>query len=124
MVCQDEETRDRLASSVPTLRACEGSRLKMVGLEALPTYRRVLAWLPGPAEETGRYLQWLRRLNWGLETDNWRVYERKEESNGVRLVLSVDSKSIMALEKHSWKPFSGVGRATFSLLGAKVEEKK
>ena len=96
----------------------------MVGLEALPTYRGGLAWLPGPAEETGRYLQWLRRLNWGLETDNWRVYERKEESNGVRLVLSVDSKSIMALEKHSWKPFSGVGRATFSLLGAKVEEKK
>jgi len=87
VVCQDEETRDWLASSVPTLKECEGSRLKMVGLEALPTYRGGLAWLPGPAEETGRYLQRLRRLNRGLETDDWRVYERMEESNGVRLVL-------------------------------------
>jgi hypothetical protein len=59
-----------------------------------------------------------------LETDNWRVYESKEESNGVRLVLSVESKSIAALEKLSWGPFSGVGRATFSLLGAKAEGKK
>jgi hypothetical protein len=112
VVCQDEKTRDWLASSVSTLRSWEGSKLKMVGLEALPTYRIVLAWLPGPAEETGQYLQRLRRLNRGLETDNWRVCERKEESNGVRLVLSVDSRSIAALEKCSWRPFSGVGRAT------------
>jgi hypothetical protein len=63
VVCQDEETRDWLASSVPTLNACEYSRLKMVGLEALPTYRRGLAWLLCPAEETGRYLQRLGGLN-------------------------------------------------------------
>jgi hypothetical protein len=57
VVCQDKETRDWLASSIPTLRAWEGSKLKMVGLEALPTYRGVLAWLPGPAEEMRRYLR-------------------------------------------------------------------
>jgi hypothetical protein len=32
----------------------EGSRLKTAGLEALPTYRRVAAWFPGP-EDTERY---------------------------------------------------------------------
>jgi len=42
MVCQYEETRDWLAARVPTLVAWEGSRLKMVGLDALPTYRRVV----------------------------------------------------------------------------------
>jgi hypothetical protein len=56
-----------------------------------------------------------------LETDNWRAYERNEKSNGVRLVLSMDSKSIAVLEKLSWRPFIGIGRATFSLLGVKAE---
>jgi hypothetical protein len=46
VVCQDKETKDWLVGKVPTLTAWEGSRLKMVGLDALPTYKRVVAWLP------------------------------------------------------------------------------
>jgi hypothetical protein len=52
MVCQDEATRDWLTSKVPTLEAWEGSRLKAVGLDALPTFKRVAAWFPGPVEDT------------------------------------------------------------------------
>ena len=37
VVCQDEETRDWLGSGVHKMNAWEGSRLRMVGLEALPT---------------------------------------------------------------------------------------
>jgi len=124
MVCQDKETRDWLASKVPTLTAWEGSRLKMVGLGALSTYKRVVAWFPGPVEDTGRYFQRLCRLNQGLDTSHWRVYERKEEPKGVRLVLSVDTTSVMALERMGWRPFSGVGQAIFSLMGVKPEGKK
>jgi len=43
VVCQDEETKDRLAGKVPTLTALEGSRLKMMGVDALPPYKRVVA---------------------------------------------------------------------------------
>ena len=124
VVCQDEETRDWLASHIPTLRACENSRLKMVGLDALPTYKRVAAWLPGPVEDKLRYLQQLRKLNQVLDTEKWRVYERREEPHGVHLVLIVDSKSITVLDRLGWWPFSGVGHVTFSLLGAKTEERK
>ena len=66
----------------------------------------------------------LQRLNQGLDTRHWRVYEHKEEPNGVRLVFSIDTTSVAALEGLSWRPFSGVGRATYSLLGAKPEGKK
>jgi hypothetical protein len=45
--------------------AVEGSRFKMVGPGTLPTYKKVVAWSPGPMEDTGRYLQWLQRLNQG-----------------------------------------------------------
>jgi hypothetical protein len=66
----------------------------MVGLDALPTYKRGVAWFPDPAEDTERYFQRLRRLNLGLHTgDRW-VYERGKEHNGVRLVLNTDSSSV------------------------------
>jgi hypothetical protein len=124
MVCQDELTKDWLAARVPTLVAWEGSMLKTVGLDALTTYRRVVAWLPGPAEDTERYLSRLCKLNWGLNTGYWRVYKHREESNGVRLVLSIDADSVTILEGLSWRPLSGVGHATFSLLGSRPEGKK
>jgi hypothetical protein len=124
MVCQEESTKDWLAAKVPTLGAWEGSRLKVVGMDTLPTYKRVVAWFPGPVEDTERYLTRLHRLNRGLDTGNWRVYERKEETNGVRLVLSIDAASITVLEGLGWRPFSGVGQAIFSLLGIKPEGKK
>jgi len=84
---------------VPTLLTGEGSRLRLVGLNALPTYRRVVAWFPGPAEGGEWYLLWLQRLNQGLDTRQWRVYERMEEAKGVRLVLSIDAAAVCILQK-------------------------
>jgi len=52
MVCQDGPTRDWLADRVPTMAAWEGSRLKDVGMDALPTYKRVAAWFPATVEDT------------------------------------------------------------------------
>jgi hypothetical protein len=124
MVRHDESTKEWLAAKATCMAAWEGSRLQVVGLDALPTYKRVVAWFPGPMEATKRYLLRLCRLNRGLDTGNWRVYERKEEPNGVRLVLSIDTTSITVLEGLRWRPFSGVGQATFTLLGAKPGGKK
>ena len=57
VVCQDEETRDWLANHIPNLRAWEDSRLKMEGLNALPTYKRVATWLLGLVEDKLLYFQ-------------------------------------------------------------------
>ena len=73
IVCHDEMIKDWLAARVSTLVACEGSRLKTVGLYVLATYKIVVAWFPGPAENAGRYLLRLRRLNQGLDTRHWGV---------------------------------------------------
>ena len=119
MVCQDVPTMDWLTSKV--WEAWEGSRFKVVGLDALPTFKRVAAWFSGPVEDMERYFSRLRRLNQGLDTRQWRVYESREEPNGVRLVLSINADSVTVLYGLRWRPFSGVGQATFSLLGAKPE---
>jgi hypothetical protein len=55
VVCHDEETQNWLSSNVTPLTVWEGNRLKMAGLEALPIYKRVVAWFPGSAEDTERY---------------------------------------------------------------------
>jgi hypothetical protein len=124
VICQDEETRDWLDSEVPPTTAWEGSRLKMMGLDALPTYKRVVAWFPGPVEDTGRYFQRLCRLNQGLDASHWRIHEHKEIPNGVRLWLSIDTTSVMVLERMGWRPFSSMGQVIFSLLGVEPEGRK
>jgi len=51
MVCHDESTKNWFPARVPTLVAWEGSRLKLVGLDALPTYKRVnQGWTQGTVE--------------------------------------------------------------------------
>jgi hypothetical protein len=93
-------------------------------LDALPTYKRVAVLFLGPVVDMEQYLLRLRRLNRGLDTGHWRVYECKEEPKRVRLVLSIDTVSITMLEGLKWRSFSGVGQAIFSLLGIKPEGKK
>ena len=124
MVYQDSDTKEWLESETPTIEAWEGSRFKFVGLDSLPIYKGMAAWFPGPLEDTEQLFLRLRRLNRGLKTETWRVYERREEPNVVRLVLSVDSVSVTVLEGLRWRPSSGVGQAVFSLLGPKPEGKK
>jgi len=114
MVCHDESTKDWLTAKVPTLVAWEGSKVKLVGLDALPTYKRVVAWFLGSAEDAEWYLLRIHRLNQGLDT------KQREESNRVR----IGAAFVTVLEWLGWRPFSGVGQATFSLIGAKPERKK
>lgn len=73
-VCHDEETWNWLGRNISSLKTWDWSRATKFGLEALPTYRRVVAWFPGPAEDTERCFQRLRRLSQVLNSSQWRVY--------------------------------------------------
>jgi hypothetical protein len=112
----------------------------MVCLDAFSNNKRVVAWFPGhlnalptckivvdyfssPVEDMGCYLRRVRRLNRGFCTNNWRVYELKEESSGVRLVLSILCKSITALERQGWRSFRGVCRAVSVFSASNQREK-
>ena len=108
MVCHDELTKDWLAARVHALVVWEGSRLRLVGLDDFPTYKRAVAWFPGSAGGRGTVLVVAPQTEQGLDTRHWRVYERREESNGTCLVLSIDAASV----------------SVFSLLGAMSEGKK
>jgi hypothetical protein len=68
-------------------------------MDALPIFKRVSAWFPGPSEATETLHQCHRQLNQGLDPRQWRIYECKEKPNGVRLVLSIDQASVTTLER-------------------------
>jgi hypothetical protein len=106
----EEGLNPRLTTTAPTVGAWESSRLKAVEMDALLAYKRVAAWFPGPVEDTERYFSWLRRLNRGLDTGNWRVYERREEPHGVCLLLSIDAASVTVFEGLDMRPFSRVSQ--------------
>ena len=98
LVCHNDSTKVWLTSSVPTIDAWAGFRLKIVGLNALLTYKSVVAWFPGPAEDTERYFCGFVCLTGGLDTRHWKVYDRKDEPNGGRIVFSIDTAFITVLE--------------------------
>jgi hypothetical protein len=52
VVCLNEETGDWLANNIQNPRAWECSRLKMVDINVVRIYKRVVASLPGPVEDT------------------------------------------------------------------------
>ena len=123
MVCQDEPTRDWLADKISTMTAWEGSRLKVVSMDALPTFKSG-GLVSGPRGGHGAASFAAPQAEPGLDNRNWRVHERKEEAKGVHLVHSIDTSSVAELEGLRWRPFSGVGQAVFSLLGMKPEGRK
>ena len=66
-----------------------------------------------PCGRYGALLQQLHKMNQGLDTTHWRVYELGEEPNGVCHALSIDFPSVVVLGKMGWQPFSGMGRDLF-----------
>jgi hypothetical protein len=98
MVCQDQETCDWFAGSAPALTVWEGSRFN--GEYGCPAYlQESHCVFLGPLEDMETLFRCLRRLNQGLETRQWWIYECKEEPQWVRLVLSIDQTSVATLEK-------------------------
>jgi hypothetical protein len=125
MVCEDESSKDWLAAQIPDLVLREGgSRLKIVGMDALPTYKRMLAWFSGPPVENDVLLRRLRRQNDGIDTRQWRVYERRAEPRGVRLVLSMDSPSVATISSRGNRLFCGTAQAVFTPLGVQTAMEK
>jgi hypothetical protein len=70
-------------------------------------YKRVVAWFPGPVEDTERLRLRFRRPNRGLDTGNWSV-RAQGGTEWSRLVLSIDTASVTVLEGLRWRPFSTV----------------
>jgi hypothetical protein len=118
MMFQYEDTRHWLAASVPNLVDGMGSTPKRVALDILLTYVFLALW------RIQRVISTATRMNYCLDTRQWSVYERREEHNELRPVLSFDMVSVTALEGKGWRHFSVVREAIISLQGGNYEGRK
>jgi hypothetical protein len=80
----------------------EDSRLKMVGLDVLPTYKRVMAWFPGPVKDTEGYFLRLCGLNQVMDTGTGEFMSLRRNPMGPALC----SESIQFMPPH-WREWDG-----------------
>ena len=120
VVCRDQQTAVWLRENVEILREWEGAKLQTVE-QRLPKMRKSDGVDPWPAGGNGEILVRLARLNPGLTTARWTVHERQEGDGekDTQLVLSIDEGAVPVLEGLGMRPYFGMGRGTFKLLGAK-----
>jgi hypothetical protein len=53
-------------------------------------------------------LRWIKNLNPGLHTKNWRILDKQSEKKGQRLILHVDQDSFLAIKRTGYKIFIGL----------------
>lgn len=121
IVCGNDASMGWVYHITPSLSEKEERKFKAVSLDDLLEYKKVIAWIPGLTDDNDAIFKMLERHNPGLKTNGWRVFERKVEGRkGVRLVLTMDTGSISALEKLGMRPAIGLGEATFTVATPRV----
>jgi hypothetical protein len=59
------------------------------------------------AQTQDELLKWIKNLNPGLNTKNWRILDKQSERKGQRLILHIDRDSFLAIKRTGYKIFTG-----------------
>jgi hypothetical protein len=51
------------------------------------------------AQTQAELLKWMKNLNPGLYTENWRILDKQSEPKGQRLILNIDLVSFLAIKR-------------------------
>ncbi|KAJ8945164.1 hypothetical protein NQ318_001629 [Aromia moschata] len=116
-------SRDWLLRSLNNIRPWSDVRLVALDPQTL-RLRRALVWVPGkkplPDKDT---LSVLEKQNPGLACSKWKIWSRKEEPQGLGLVVGIDEKSIPTLERLDFQPYFSATRARVTLTARHTKSK-
>lgn len=112
--CANQHTHDWLAATIPGLKPWPEAKLKLVEGENIPKPKVGVVWIPG-IQTTEKILGRLSTQNTGLNTDKWRVLQRKDDTKGQTLTVSIDEESYNSLKKQNNKAFLNFGMVTFRI---------
>jgi hypothetical protein len=68
------------------------------------------------AQTQDELLKWIRPLNPGLNTENWRILDKHSEPKGQRLILYIDRDSILAIKRTGYKIITGLSQGNIKVL--------
>jgi hypothetical protein len=104
---------DQQSGHIDNHRLGSGAKLKAVDARNLLKPVKVALRTRDRVDQTqDELLRWIRDLNPGLHTENWRILDKKTELKGQRHALHIDQDSFVAIEKTGFKIFTGLSQGT------------
>lgn len=117
IVCKNQHAKTWLYNTIPSLKPWPGSKLSLVSESDVLNPKIGIVFIPTPeAKDIGHTLCLLRAQNKGLQTDIWKVLNKRDEKDGVTLTLSLDESSVEALKQMDLKATLAFRKVHFSIM--------
>jgi hypothetical protein len=99
-ISDDQQSGQRLIRAIDNHRLGSGARLKATDARNLHKPVKVALRTRDKVSHTqDELLSWIRNLNLGLHTENWRVLARQSEPKCQRFILHTDRDSLVGIQK-------------------------
>ena len=118
VTASDRHSRDWILEMAVSAHPLPEHELEAIELSKIVRLQRAMLWIQGKwTPPLPMVFKRLEVQNPGLNTRHWRVYDRKDEPKGLRLVLGVDEASVEVLRGLNFRPYLRLDRAHLTLLG-------
>lgn len=117
VTANDQFSFDWLISKVPEINIWDGFCLIAFPADEIPKIKKALLWLPGrKTVSAAEALCRLEKANPSLGCKNWRVFSKKVETYGCRLLIGLEEIWLEALTALEMKPYWSTVRAQVTLV--------
>lgn len=114
----DEFSFNWLIAKAPLINVWHGFVIKACSAADIPKIKKALLWIPGKKLlPTAELLNRLEKVNPSLGCKTWRVFSRKEETHGCRLLIGFEETWLESLLALKMKPFWSTVRAQITMIG-------
>jgi hypothetical protein len=116
-MCADQESGQWLIKATDNYWLESGARLKATDVRNLPKPVKVaLRIRDRVAQNQEELLKWIKNLNPGLHTEQWRVFNKQPQLKGLRLILFTDRDSYISIKSTGHRIFTGLSQGTVKVL--------
>jgi len=118
VTCASQATRNWLVAAASRVVPWEGASLKAIEAGDLPSFKKVIVWIPNGSGDHATIFQRLEMQNPPLKTKGWKpMGTGKKDSKGETLALSIDDQSYQVLEKRGMRAYLNFSLVSFKLIG-------
>lgn len=106
VTAENEFSFEWLLSYAVNIEIGKGSCLKVMPASQIPKLKKIVLWLPGRKRlPEAEMLFRLGKANPTMSCSEWRVFSRKDEVHGCRLLIGVDEATFAKLQAVNMKPY-------------------
>lgn len=125
ITCQNESSKKWLEETIPDLKPWPEAELSVLDEKSMP--KPAIGTVFIPSTETSSVEEALRMMksqNDELNSDLWKILNRKVEENGTTLTLSLDEPSVDSIKAHDYRVNLGFKKVLFRIKGTTKPEQQ